>query len=79
MTKANCAGCEEDFYNGHNPLGVKECWNFKTAVLKPFLLIHINQAPPYKQEPQMLPACYRMKRHVKASPSALDSEGYWKS
>ena len=26
-----CAGCEDDFYNDHNPHGVKECWHFKTA------------------------------------------------
>ncbi len=26
-----CHGCRDDFYNDHNPLGVKQCWNLKTA------------------------------------------------
>ena len=26
-----CAGCRDDFYNGQNPLGVKECWSLKSA------------------------------------------------
>lgn len=21
-----CGGCRDDFYNGHNPMGVKRCW-----------------------------------------------------
>jgi len=29
--KQYCIGCDSDFYNGNNPYGVKECWNFKTA------------------------------------------------
>lgn len=29
--KKYCLGCSEDFYNGNNEMGVKECWNFKTA------------------------------------------------
>lgn len=35
MTKGeklkHCAGCRDDFYNGNNPMGVKECWMLKTA------------------------------------------------
>src|SRR5438128_47461 len=31
MDKKHCAGCEDDFYNGKNPLGVKECWSLKDA------------------------------------------------
>lgn len=26
-----CIGCDDNFYNGNNGLGVKECWNFKSA------------------------------------------------
>lgn len=29
--KRMCQGCRDDFYNGHNPYGVKECWGFKSA------------------------------------------------
>lgn len=30
-SKELCSGCHNDFYNGHNSQGVKECWNYKTA------------------------------------------------
>ena len=30
-SKALCSGCRDDFYNDHNPIGVKECWCFKDA------------------------------------------------
>lgn len=26
-----CRGCRDDFYNGHNELGVKRCWALKDA------------------------------------------------
>lgn len=29
--KSMCGGCRDDFYNDHNPMGVPECWGFKTA------------------------------------------------
>ena len=29
--KKYCVGCDENFYNGNNPMGVKECWLFKSA------------------------------------------------
>jgi hypothetical protein len=32
--KKLCLGCREDFYNGKNSLGVKECWYFKGSKLE---------------------------------------------
>jgi len=29
--KSMCVGCGDDFYNGHNPYGIRECWHFKKA------------------------------------------------
>ena len=26
-----CRGCRDDFYNGQNNLGIKECWSLKNA------------------------------------------------
>lgn len=26
-----CAGCDNDFYNGHNELGVRQCWHLASA------------------------------------------------
>lgn len=30
-TKEDCAGCRDDFYNGHNDIGVNECWKLAEA------------------------------------------------
>ena len=29
----HCSGCYENIYNGNNTVGVKECWNLKSAKL----------------------------------------------
>ena len=29
--KRFCVGCDDNFYNGNNPMGIKGCWSFKTA------------------------------------------------
>lgn len=34
MDKKYCVGCRDNFYNGNNDLGVKECWKLKNAKLK---------------------------------------------
>ena len=26
-----CSGCYNNFYNGNNELGIKECWSFKSS------------------------------------------------
>lgn len=26
-----CLGCRDNFYNGNNPMGVKQCWMFPKA------------------------------------------------
>ena len=75
----HCAGCEDDFYNGKNPMGITECWMRTTATLVPRLLIHIDQAPPYSMKPQQLPSCYRKKRYATVKPESLDSRGYWRA
>lgn len=47
--KKYCAGCDDNFYNGNNDLGVKECWNFKTAkIVKVFTIDWWT--PPDKRE-----------------------------
>ena len=30
-TKSFCAGCRNNFYNGNNSIGIKECWSYKSA------------------------------------------------
>lgn len=31
VDKVYCVGCGDNFYNGSNDMGIKECWNFKSA------------------------------------------------
>lgn len=33
MDKRECVGCEDNFYNGNNPQGIKDCWHLKDAKL----------------------------------------------
>ena len=46
MDKDYCVGCRDNFYNGNNNLGVKECWCLKDAKLVMKKEVHIDQAPP---------------------------------
>lgn len=78
MTKNSCRGCRNDFYNGNNNLGVKECWSFKTAHLIPLLRISINEPPPYNKKPTLLPSCRHEAGYVLVRPESLTKEGYWK-
>lgn len=80
MTLDRCGGCENNFYNGNNPYGVKRCWSFDAAKVEKFLLIQVDQAPPYDRESlKDIPTCYKRKRFVKVKLEALDSRGYWRA
>lgn len=80
ITKDDCDGCRDDFYNGKNDLGVKECWRFKSATFGEYRLIHINQPPPYLRiKVEKLPKCFHRPQFVKVAPEALDEKGFWRS
>lgn len=68
MTKSEkrkyCNGCRQDFYNGSNPYGIKECWNLKSARLVWKKQVHINQIPPWKQKPIKVLNCYSCRNYV---------------
>jgi hypothetical protein len=59
VTVENCFGCEDNFYNGENPLGVKECWHLKSARLEHRVIVPSDLRPPWKMPGQLLPNCYR--------------------
>lgn len=42
MNTKHCLGCVNDFYNGKNPYGVKECWSLKNAALTTRYRLHVN-------------------------------------
>lgn len=67
--KKYCIGCEDNFYNGNNPYGVKECWSLKTAKVKTRfrLSIHtpMNQKSGYVK--RKTHSCFHEKGYVHLS------------
>lgn len=61
MKVEHCAGCEDNFYNDHNPYGVTKCWMRDDAVLVERVEVGIWDEPPYDQEPKKVPRCYKKK------------------
>lgn len=59
-----CVGCRDNFYNGNNPLGVKECWMLKTAEPIQLTLVGVWQTPPYVWNPQPTLSCHRPEGSV---------------
>lgn len=66
--KLYCSGCEQNFYNGNNPYGIKECWFLKSAEVVMRKKVHVNQVPPWKQKPIKTLSCYQQKRYVMVGP-----------
>lgn len=64
-TKA-CIGCRNNFYNGNNTLGVKQCWNVKGAKIVKRKKIAV-WAPPVDG---VLPG------HVVSVPNCYHETGY---
>jgi hypothetical protein len=68
MTKAeklkHCAGCTENFYNGNNPLGVKECWYLPKARLMLRKRVGLWQRPPWTQDPVKTLSCKHEQGYV---------------
>ena len=64
----HCSGCRNDFYNGNNNLGVEECWSLKKARLVLKKEVHINQIPPWNQEPKQVLSCYHRDGYVYVDP-----------
>lgn len=77
MDKLHCRGCVDDFYNGHNPLGVKECWSLKTAKMVTRFRLDVWTKPltPGAYTEVRVPDCYRQKGVVfekQPHPEAVD-------
>lgn len=71
MTKKDCIGCENDFYNDKNPLGVKECWSFKDAKLIMRKAVPIDRVPPWNQKAIRIPSCYHVRGYVYVKPEQV--------
>ena len=71
--------CKDNFYNGNNPYGVQECWNFKTAKVEKRLRIPVDLRPPYTHiKPERTLSCWHGNRVIGVKPEALREDGYWK-
>lgn len=46
-----CSGCRQNFYNGNNDLGVKECWNYSGAKVVSKKRIGLWDKPPWTHQP----------------------------
>lgn len=56
--KIQCQGCHDDFYNGKNPYGIKECWHFKDAkVVDGEFYLSIHSVKPMLIKKTL--SCYR--------------------
>ncbi len=66
MDKSKCVGCRDNFYNGNNSIGVKECWMLKTAKIVSRFIIHINTPMNQKSGyiPVKRPNCYHEDGYV---------------
>lgn len=62
--KQYCKGCKDNFYNGNNPYGIKECWNLKDAKVVKRKEVHINQRPPWKQKAIKVLDCYSRPQYI---------------
>jgi len=64
ITKEQCEGCENDFYNGKNPYNVEECWSFKDAKIIKRKKVALHDIPPWNWKPKLFPSCYKKKGFV---------------
>jgi len=71
MDKSKCIGCEDDFYNGKNDLGVKECFRLSTAKVISLKQVSVSQVPPWTQKPGKFPSCYRVRGYVFVDPKRM--------
>jgi hypothetical protein len=65
-----CSGCRNNFYNGNNPYGVKRCWSLDNAEVVKRKRVHINQVPPWTQEPIKVLSCFHQQGYVFVNPNA---------
>jgi hypothetical protein len=83
MDRKHCSGCRNNFYNGNNPLGVKECWSLKDAKLVSRIGLGFWENPPYKGKKKVrVPDCWMgegSNRTIYIKPEVLTKDGYWRS
>lgn len=64
----HCVGCENNFYNGNNSLGVLECWSLENAKLAMRKKVSMNQIPPWEQDPISVFSCRHETGYIFVEP-----------
>lgn len=82
MDKKYCSGCRQNFYNGNNYWGIKECCHLKHAKLESRIPIGHWENPPYLNKKKVkVPACWSgegSNRMHYVKPESINKDGYWK-
>lgn len=77
--KSKCLGCENNFYNGHNPYGIDTCWSLKSAKTVKRIRVGVWQPPPYDKTATVdVYHCRKEKGNVLVEPEALTKDGFWR-
>lgn len=63
-----CIKCTENFYNGNNPYGIKECWYLSNAKVVQQKIVPLDQSPPWKQKASRVLSCQRIEGCALVSP-----------
>ena len=63
-----CRGCRDNFYNGLNPHGIKECWNLKDAKVVWRKCVPYNLAPPWTMKAERVLSCYKRQGYAYVEP-----------
>ena len=63
-----CSGCRNNFYNGNNPHGIKECWSLKDAKVVRKKAVPTHQVPPWNQKPVRVLSCYHRQGVIYVNP-----------
>ena len=77
--KSLCLRCRDNFYNGNNSFGIKECWKFRSAKVVKRFMIPVDMRPPYNFDPEWVLSCYHPERVCNVKPESLTKDGFWKS
>jgi len=68
IKKSYCSGCKDNFYNGHNPYGIEECWALKDAEIVKKKFVPLDQRPPWRMPAETTLSCYRKNGYVALDP-----------
>ena len=81
MDTKYCRGCYNDYYNGHNRVGIKGCWHLPKAKVVWRVPIGQWEPPPYDLKCIRVASCWSGDATIaiRYKPkSAFTKEGYWK-